>query len=211
MALGFTALFALGTFFPGSILNFPNWPRLLSLPLPIALYGSIVFAQVYRYRRVSTPVERQQTKWVVFGVAVALIGFLLLAFVPLAILPLFFPLQSLALLPYISLATSIYLLFLLIPLAIAIAILRYRLWDIDIIINRTLVYGVLTTCVIGVYALVVGALGAVFQAQGNVVSSLIATGLVAVLFSPLRDRLQRTVNRLMYGERDEPYLSLIHI
>jgi signal transduction histidine kinase len=208
VAVGYAALFVIGTFFPGSILNFTSWPRLLSLPLPLGVYGSIVLAQVHRYRRVSTPVERQQTKWVVFGVAVALIGFLLLAFLPLALLPLFFPLQNLTLLSSISLVTSVYLLFLLIPLSIAIAILRYRLWDIDIIIRRTLVYGVLTACIIGLYALVVGGLGTLFQGQGNGVISLLATGLVAVLFSPLRDRLQRAVNRLMYGERDDPYLVI---
>jgi signal transduction histidine kinase len=78
-------------------------------------------------------------------------------------------------------------------------------WDVDALINRTLVYGVLTTCVIGLYALVVGMLGALFQSQGNVVISLIAIGLIAVLFSPLRDRFQRAVDRLMYGERDDPY------
>jgi signal transduction histidine kinase len=98
--------------------------------------------------------------------------------------------------------------FLPIPLSVALAVLRYRLWDIDIIINRTLVYGLLTASVIGSYVLIVGSLGSLFQAQGNVVISLFATGLIAVLFQPLRSRLQRAVNRLMFGERDEPYAVL---
>jgi signal transduction histidine kinase len=85
------------------------------------------------------------------------------------------------------------------------AILRYRLFDIDIIINRTLVYGSLSASVIVLYALLVGGLGALLNTQGNFAISLAATGLVAVLFSPLRERLQRGVNRLMYGERDDPY------
>jgi signal transduction histidine kinase len=72
-------------------------------------------------------------------------------------------------------------------------------------INRTLVYGSLSACVIGIYVLAVVALGALFQAQGNFAISLLATGLAAVLFQPLRNRLQRGVNRLMYGERDDPY------
>lgn len=94
------------------------------------------------------------------------------------------------------------------PLCTTIAILRYRLFDIDIIINRALVYGTLTTLVIGLYVFVVGYLGAVFRTQTNLFISLAATALVAVLFQPLRDRLQRGVNRLMYGQRDEPVAVL---
>src|SRR5439155_9756124 len=101
--------------------------------------------------------------------------------------------------------------FLLIPLSLGLAILRYRLWGIDVIINRTLVYGALTASVVGLYVLVVGYLGALFRTGGNLAISLVATGLVAILFQPLRGRLQRAVNRLMYGERDEPYAVLARL
>jgi signal transduction histidine kinase len=94
---------------------------------------------------------------------------------------------------------------LLVPICTYIAILRYNLYDIDVVINRTLVYGALTASVVGIYVLAVGGLGALFQAQGNLGVSLVATGVVAILFQPLRDKLQRGVNRLMYGERDDPY------
>jgi signal transduction histidine kinase len=94
---------------------------------------------------------------------------------------------------------------LFVPVFTYIAILRYNLYDIDVVINRTLVYGALTSCVVGIYVLAVVALGALFQARGNLAVSLSATGLVAVLFQPLRSRLQRSVNRLMYGERNNPY------
>src|SRR5256886_4225507 len=97
---------------------------------------------------------------------------------------------------------------LLVPLSLGIAILRYRLWDIDVIINRTLVYGTLTASIVSIYVLIVGGLGVLLQAQGNLVISLLATGLIAVLFQYLRDRLQQGVNRLMYGERDAPYVVL---
>ncbi|HEY6408520.1 MAG TPA: GAF domain-containing sensor histidine kinase, partial [Ktedonobacteraceae bacterium] len=80
--------------------------------------------------------------------------------------------------------------------------------DIDLLINRTLVYGLLTALVIGMYVLVVGYLGAIFRTNGSLVISLITTGLVAVLFQPLRGLLQRSVNRLLYGLRDEPYVVL---
>ena len=86
--------------------------------------------------------------------------------------------------------------------------LRYRLWDIDVLINRTLVYGALTAIVVGVYVLVVSILSTLLHTFGNFLISLLATGLVAVLFQPLRARLQRSVNRLMYGERDDPHAVL---
>jgi signal transduction histidine kinase len=94
---------------------------------------------------------------------------------------------------------------LVVPAVTYVAILRYRLYDIDLLINRTLVYGALTACVVGIYVLAVVALGALFRTQSNLAVSLTATGLVAVAFQPLRGRLQRGVNRLMYGERDDPY------
>ena len=94
---------------------------------------------------------------------------------------------------------------LFVPVLTYIAIVRYHLYDIDAVINRTLVYGALSACVVGIYVLAVVAFGALFQAQGNLAVSLFATALVAVLFQPLRSRLQRGVNGLMYGERDDPY------
>ena len=100
---------------------------------------------------------------------------------------------------------------LILPLSLGAPILRYRLWDIDILINRALVYGALTACVVGLYVLVVGALGTLLQARGGLAASLAATGLVAVLFQPLRERLQRGANRLLYGERDEPYAVLARL
>ena len=96
----------------------------------------------------------------------------------------------------------------LLPLSIGVAILRYRLWDIDIVINRTLVYGALSAIVVALYTLIVVALGELFQARADLAVSLVATGVVAVLFAPLRERLQRGANRLMYGERDDPYAVL---
>ncbi|MFC4453444.1 sensor histidine kinase [Deinococcus sonorensis] len=89
-----------------------------------------------------------------------------------------------------------------------IALLWYRLFDIDVILNRTLVYGGLTAGVVGAYALVVRGLGSLLGLPASGTLSLLATGLIAVLFDPLRRSLQRGVNRLLYGERDEPYQVL---
>lgn len=95
--------------------------------------------------------------------------------------------------------------------AVAVAVLRYHLFDIDIVINRTLVYGAVTAIVVVLYGLVVGSLSALFESSGNFLISLLATGLIAVIFQPLRERLQRSVNRLMYGERDDPYTMLAQL
>jgi signal transduction histidine kinase len=187
-------------FFPDSSLSlwFSSPPGLV---LSVCFIATALFSQLYRYWRVSGPVQRQQTKWVVFGTTTAMVIAQGVTFV--------FPLQGrthviLMLIP----DTILYLALLLIPLSIGVAILRYNLWDIDIVINRTLVYGALTASVVGIYVLVVGGLGELLQVPGNLIISLLATGLAAVLFQPLRERLQRGVNRLMYGERDDPYRVL---
>src|SRR5262249_12962250 len=109
--------------------------------------------------------------------------------------------------PLIS-ANMLGLLVLPFPLSMAIAILRHRLFDIDTILNRTLVYGGLTGIVAGLYVLIVGMLSTVFQSQSNLLIALVATGVVAVLFQPLRLALQRIVDRVLFGERDNPYAVL---
>jgi len=107
--------------------------------------------------------------------------------------------------------SGFYLGFTVIGVALAMAILHHRLFELDLVINRTLVYATLTACVIGIYMLVVGYLGMLFRTQGNLALSLIATGIVAVMFAPLRNLVQRGVNRLMYGQRDEPYQLLTRL
>jgi signal transduction histidine kinase len=189
--------------FPGSLLNPENWPEGPSSAVALGFLFIGGIAQVYRYRRVAGPLERQQMKWVVSGFMLALVGFLTLKFFN----DVFSSLWSGLLADLVS-STAVYCFMLLIPLSLTIAILRYRLWDIDIIINRTLVYGALSASVVGLYALLVSGLGSLLPASDNFVTSLVATGLVAVLFTPLRVRLQRNVNRLMYGERDDPYAVL---
>src|SRR5574341_487604 len=168
-----------------------------------------VYAQIFRYRHISTLQERQQTKWFIFGMLMWL-AFSILITIPYIILqnvptgapqPWWSPLSQLGW--FISL--------MLLPLSFTIAIMRYRLWDVDLFISRTLVYGALTAIVIGLYILLVGGLSAMFQSSGNLFVALLATGLIAVLFQPLRERLQRAVNRMVYGERDDPILILTRL
>jgi signal transduction histidine kinase len=148
---------------------------------------------VARFRR-SGSEERQQIKWLAFAASAIPVWFIVSPFFEKTVPALFEIGETLA--------------FASVPVAIGIAVLKYRLYDIDIIINRTLVYGALSACVVGIYVLVVGYLGVLLRTEDNLVISLVATGLVAVLFQPLRERLQRGVNRLMYGERDDPYAAL---
>ncbi|MBA2287671.1 MAG: hypothetical protein H0W02_19525 [Ktedonobacteraceae bacterium] len=192
---------------PFSLVHWP--PLLLASPL-LCMILACGFAQLYRYQRVSTAIQRQQTKWVVFGM---LMGTLFDAanLLPPLIWPAFSqPGPAHALFAILS-EVTFPLVLLLVPITIAVAVLRYRLWDIDLLINRTLVYGLLTASIIGFYLLVVVGLGTLLSELGNVLLSLLATGLVAVLFQPLRQRLQRAVNHVMFGERDEPYRVLARL
>lgn len=95
-----------------------------------------------------------------------------------------------------------------IPVSIGWAVLRHGLFDIDVLVNRALVYGSLTVVVGGVYVLVVSGLGSALRQSVDLGASVVATAAVAVAFGPLRDRLQRAVDRLMYGDRSDPYAAL---
>src|SRR5205807_4257763 len=97
------------------------------------------------------------------------------------------------------------------PISIAVALLRHGLFDVDVLLGRALVYGALTASTVAVFMLVVGYLGSLFRTQDNLLISLLGTGAVAVMFQPLRERLQRGVNRLLYGQRDEPYVVLSNL
>jgi signal transduction histidine kinase len=164
----------------------------------VALYnllGVIVVVWMFFTKRES--VETAQVRWFTFGYALTSLGTLL------------FGLGAAGVIPAAVASAAEFIPFNLLYLAcIAIAIFRYRLFDIDVIINRTLVYGGLTLSVISLYVLVVGGLGRLIQAQGNLTLSLFATGFIAIMFQPLRQRLQKGANRLLYGDRDDPYKVL---
>jgi len=179
-------------------LNILSWPFPLIVIELVLAYGSPIAIQVYRYRRVSSPAQRQQTKWVIFG----LVSALLLLFVSFFSGALFPPdsLYQLTSDPFSSLA------FLLLPLSVSIAILRSRLWDIDFIIQRTIVYGTLTATLVVIYAgLVIGLqtlvrlfIGQISQSPVVIVASTLA---IAALFRPLRHRLQALIDRRFYRRK----------
>ncbi len=143
----------LGFFFPDSSPLSPrSWPLVIDASLFLCLIGSLVVAQVYRYRRVSGPVERQQTKWVVWGFTVYIMIFVVVQFLIGWIFALTQPGIPQVFYDLVS-ATVIILCTLLIPLSIGFAVQRHHLWDIDRIIKLSLVYSLLAAVLAIVFAL----------------------------------------------------------
>lgn len=138
--------------------------------------------------------ERQQLKWV--AAAALLFG------VELVIGPAFLPVPAHSVLD--ALVGVVF------AAAIGIAILKYRLYDIDVWISRSVVYGTLTAAVIGIYLLVTGLGGAVLD-SATALPGVVAAAAVAVGLAPARDRLQRAVDRLLYGQRRDPLLAVTHL
>jgi signal transduction histidine kinase len=154
----------------------------LTYPLTLLLSFASVVA---RFRR-STGEERLQLKWFVAAAAVVAVS-ISLGFFSEAVAA--------------SVAASVSLLFM--DIAIALAVLKYRLYDIDVLIGKTIVYGVLAAFITAVYVVLVVVIGAVIGLTEGL--SLLATAIVAVAFQPIRQRAQRVANRLVYGERATPY------
>lgn len=165
----------------------------------LALLGTGVYAQIYRYRRVADPVQKQQTKWAVYGAIVAVSGYY-----GYRLLTLFFPVLQQELIYRIVTIPIFYAFLLLIPFSISISILRFRLWDIDPIIYRTVVYGTLTGVLTAIYFASVAVLQAIFRSVSGQESDLAlvaSTLLIAALFQPLRGRVQRRIDRSFYREK----------
>jgi hypothetical protein len=177
-----------------------SWYPAFSFLFFIGFMGILVVAQIYRYRSVSTPVQRQQTKWIVFAIATIILADLVLTVPALFNSTL---LQSGSL--YSLIASNIILFVLLLgPVSLYIAIMRYRLYDIDVIINRTIVYGSLTTLLALLYFGLIFALQSLFQGvfhQNNTVAIVVSTLVIAALFQPLRHRIQLVIDRRFYRRK----------
>ncbi|MDE3229472.1 MAG: hypothetical protein KGO05_06300 [Chloroflexota bacterium] len=180
-----------------------------TLPLPLwsvafiylGIYGGVISAQVYRYRRVSGPTQRAQTRWALFGLVTTLL-------VNIALY------QTYSLIPTLQTPDSLYniasemlfrLVALLVPLSVGVAILRYRLYDIDIIINRAVVYGSLTAILAGVYiALVIGTqrvVSLITHQDSSALAIVISTLAISALFQPLRRRLQTFIDQRFFRSK----------
>jgi len=189
------------TFFPDSIFNSEHWPLWLAVVVWSGFIASYVFAQVYRYRRVSDARQRLQTKWVVYGATAALCGFLGALLLDSVVSTFARP----TLLYRGVINTVIYLSMLLIPLSIGAAILRSRLWAIDFIINRTLVYSALTVTLALIYFVSVVLLQVLFRSvvgHGQPATVIVISTLaIAALFTPLRRRVQIGIDRRFYRRK----------
>ena len=216
-----TPTIALFVLFPdgGFVPRWTRWLILISLPLSVAMiyqppaysWGLVgvvvigaVYAQIYRYRYVSTPTGRQQTKWVLFGILlwVLLMGMLSVPYSLELSLPAGRPL------PWWTLITSAvwWLALVIVPLSLSIAVLRYRLYDIDVFINRTLVYVSLTLMLALVYLGSVVSLQYAFRALTGQVEQpqlaiVVSTLVIAALFNPLRRRIQSFIDRRFYRSK----------
>ncbi len=156
------------------------------LPFVFATILACLAALVVRFRRARSA-ARQQIKWVAYAGALVVVQAIVGPFIDLTVWQVVSPVTIV-----------------LFAAALGIALVRYRLYDIDLIVNRTLVYAALSACLVGAYAGTVALVGELVRHVGFF-GPLLATALVAILFAPLRLRLQRGVDRLLYGQRREPY------
>jgi signal transduction histidine kinase len=166
---------------------------------PLTVVGGAV-ALIRRRRRTTDPIQRQQLRWLTWAAGVIAFSYVM-AFVPQALFGV--PEDD----PIVGLFGTIAVMtFLLIPVTIGIAVLRYRLYDIDFVIRKTVVIAVLVTFIALVYAAIVVGVGALVGAgAGNPVLSAAAAAVVALAFQPLRVRARRLADRVVYGERATPY------
>jgi hypothetical protein len=160
--------------------------------LVLPVFGFVLYAQVYRYRHLSNKVERQQTKWFLFAIGIFFAVSMGFAMIPE-------PVRDSVI------AQNVFgIIFMIFPLAIALAILRYRLFDIDLIIRRTLQYSILTGLLALVYFGSVVLLQAVVGRGADAQSPLVivlSTLLISALFAPLRQRVQALIDRRFYRQK----------
>lgn len=184
----------------------PDW--LLGLAY-LGFFGAVILAQIYRYRLRSNPTERRQTKWVVLGIVVTLLVDIVLW-------------QFYVFVPGLQASDSIYPVFaedifkviaFLIPASFAIAVLRDGLYDIDIIINRALVYGTLTTLLAGIYFGVVLGAQSIIHALTRSTDQppllvVLTTLLIAALVQPLRRAIQTFIDKRFFRPRYDAAATL---
>jgi divalent metal cation (Fe/Co/Zn/Cd) transporter len=178
--------------------------QILQAATTLVVYGGTLFIMVYRYVRVFDVTQRQQAKWFVYATVVSLSLFVLGTGLP-GVVPADSPSQLLF--PTIILFSSAFF-----YLGLGFAILRYRIWDIDAVINRTLVYGSLTTLLALLYVGLIVALQALFQGvfnQNNDVAIVVSTLVIAALFQPLRHRLQQIIDRRFYRRKYDAARTLV--
>jgi hypothetical protein len=194
LALVSIMAFAPSILFPYSSLSL-WWHPLLNALVSVGVFGAIALVQIYRYRLVSDFAQRQQTKWVVLGIVAAAVGYCLFLVLNL--------LQGGILASLLGYTAALLLLSFLM-VSIVVAVLRFRLYDIDLIINRTLVYSTLTVMLVALYFAAIVMLQRLFvllTGQQSTLAVVASTLLIAALFNPLRRRIQSFIDRRFYRRK----------
>lgn len=188
---------------PDVIVDLYNNIRVYSMAtLLVIWFGSGVYAQIFRYKHVSTAPQQQQTKWVVFGLSAAVVGYVMVYLLFGSSTEL--SNDTVGIIISLSRTTLLSICYVLVPITLAISILRFQLWDVDFLINQTLVYGGLTALVGLFYIGDVILLQAIFRAitgDTSDIAIVISTLILAGLFQPLRKRIQSFVDRLFFREK----------
>jgi len=204
--LGLTSVPAPGVTIPASVLAIPGAGGVITAlstafsVLFVVLGVGVVMSVFLRLRNADAD-GRHQIKWVAFAATITLATILVLNLIPLGNTgeppPLYFATAG----PVLILAG------LAVPVAIGVAVLKYRLYDIDVIISRALLYGALAAFITAIYIGIAVGIGTLVGSGGqpNLWLSIIATIIVAVGFQPVRERVQKVANRLVYGKRATPY------
>jgi hypothetical protein len=190
---------------PTSVIDL--FPAFIGGLLFMSFFASGLFAQIYRYKRFSTVTERLQTKWVIYGVTISLMG-IMISYLTTLIFPALFLPGSPGYLVFQYLG-GFFLVF--IPLSVGLAVLRSHLWDIDVIIRRTLVYGALTVTLALVYFGLVTLLQTILSSisnQQSAISNVLSTLAIAALFTPLRRRIQSDIDRRFFRKKYDAQKAL---
>lgn len=224
------ALWGLITFtallIPRSSISLVAWPRWAQMPVLLAFSISGVYAQMHRYENISTPTQRQQTKWALIGLLAAVFGPMVFFLTSPALSPSTAPVVSnllyqrlgasyfsFSLFGRMLAASFITVYMLLLPLSFAIAILRYRLWDIDFLIRRTLAYSALTVTLAIIYLASVVLLQDLFNALTGetqpAIVTVISTLAIGALFTPLRHRIQKSIDQRFYRQKYDAEKTLM--
>jgi hypothetical protein len=207
IATGFTgimlgvAIYSVFLLFRGSSIMLATAMLFTTTPVWMVLSILGIFIQIYRYLRVSDRTQRQQTKWVAFGLIMVTIGFAINAyFLYVGVVN---SGQQRVFLNMLR-APLVNFCFAFLPVCLAISVLRYRLWDIDLIIRRTLQYTLLTGLMGLMYFVIITVLQNLFSTLSNQqspISIVLSTLAIAALFNPLRKRVQDFIDRRFYRQK----------
>ncbi|TLS52376.1 sensor histidine kinase [Paenibacillus antri] len=188
---------------PFPAIHVDRWPLALSLLWMVVFYGSLSYSQFTQYREVSAEHGREAIRKVAVGF-IGAFATLIAVSLPLVAWPELYGGH----LFWLDLAARSAMLW--IPLSLGAALLKHRLWGVPPVVRSGFVYAALLVISFAIYLAVVAYLALVFQTESGVFR-LIATGVVAVLFSPIKNALDKLSNRIVYGRREDPVSYLVRL